>query len=82
MHIIDLILNSPRIKLSQSDNIVLDNRDAKESIAEFVCALKRKNQIFPDIYFKILEATQLPPKLVINKSAKEKDRGTWIPFKI
>ena len=28
-HIIDLILNSPRIKLSQSDNIILDNRDTK-----------------------------------------------------
>ena len=28
-HIIDLILNSPRNKLSQSDNIILDNRDTK-----------------------------------------------------
>ena len=80
-HIIDLILNSPRIKLSQSDNIILDNRDTKESIVDFVCTLKRKNTDFPDIYFTILEATQLPPKLVINKNAKAKDRGTWIPFK-
>ena len=72
-HIIDLILNSPRIKLSQSDNNKLDNRDAKESIADFVCALKRKNTDFPDIHFTILEATQLPPKLVINKNAKVKD---------
>ena len=81
-HIIDLILNSPRIKLSQSDNIILDNRDTKESIVDFVCKLKRKNTDFPDIFFTILEATQLPPKLVINKNAKAKDRGTWIPFKI
>ena len=35
-HIIDLILNSPRIKLSQSDNIILDNRDTKESIVDIV----------------------------------------------
>ena len=28
-HIIDLILNSPRIKLRQLDNILLDNRDTK-----------------------------------------------------
>ena len=77
-HINDLILNSTRIKLSQSDNIILDNRDTKE----FVCALKRKNTNFPDIYLTILEATQLPPKLVINKNATAKDRGTWIPFKI
>ena len=81
-HIIDLILNSPRIKLSHSDNIILGNRDTKESIADFLCALKRKNTNFSDIYFTILEATQLPPKLVINKNAKAKDRGTWIPFKI
>ena len=81
-HINDLILNSPRIKLSQSDNIILDNRDTKESIVDFVCALKRKNTNFPDIYFTILEANHIPPKLVINKNAKAKDRGTWILFKI
>ena len=81
-HIIDLILNSPRIKISQSDNFILDNRDTKESIVVFVCALKQKNTDFPDIYFTILEATHIPPKLVINKNAKAKDRGTWIPFKI
>ena len=81
-HNIDLILNSPRIKLSQSDNIILNNRDTKESIVDFVCTLKRKNTNFPDIYFTILEATQITPKLVINKNAKAKDRGTWIPFKI
>ena len=28
-HIIDLILNSPIIKISQSDNTILDNRDIK-----------------------------------------------------
>ena len=81
-HLIDLILNSPRIRLSLSENIILDNRDTKESIVDFVCALKRKNTDFPDIYFTILEATQIPPKLVANKNAKAKDRGTWIPFKI
>ena len=81
-NIIDLILNSPRIKISQSDKIILDNRDTKESIVDFVCALKRKNTDFPDIYFTILEATHIPPKLVINKNAKPKERGTWIPFKI
>ena len=41
-HPIDLILNSPTIKLSQSDNFIIDNRDTEESIVDFVCALKRK----------------------------------------
>ena len=71
-HIIDLILNSPRIKLSQSDKIILDNRDTKESIVDFVCALKRKYKDFSDNYFTFLIATQNPPKLVINRNAKTK----------
>ena len=81
-HIIDSFLNSPRIKLSQSDNFIIENRDKKESIVDFVCALKIKKTDCPDIYLTILEAIQLPPKFVINKNAKAKDRGTWIPFKI
>ena len=81
-HIIDLILNSLRNDLSQSDNVIIDNRDTQKSIVDFVCALKRKKTEFPGIYFTILEATQLPPKLVINKNAKAKERGTWIPLKI
>ena len=81
-HLTDLILNSPGIRLSQSENNILNNRDTKESIVDFVCALKRKNTDFPDFYFTILEATQIPPKLVANKNAKAKDRGTWITFKI
>ena len=59
--LIDLILNSPRIRLSQSESIILDNRDIKESIVDFVCALKRKITDFPDSYFTNLEATQIPP---------------------
>ena len=46
-HIIDSILNYPRIRLSQSDNFILENRDTKESIVDFVCALKRKKINFP-----------------------------------
>ena len=75
-HLIDLILNSPRIRLSQSENIIVDNQDTKKSIVDFVCDLKRKNTDFPDIYFTILKATQIPHELVINKNATAKDRGT------
>ena len=81
-HLKGLILKSPRFRLIQSEKIILDNRDTKESIVDFVCALKQKNTDFPDVYFTILEANQIPPKLVINKNARAKDRGTWIPFKI
>ena len=59
-HPIDLVLHSPRIRLSQSENIILDNRDTKKPIV----ALKRKKNNFPDIYFTILEATQIPLNLL------------------
>ena len=45
-HLIDLILNSSRIRLRQLENIILDNRDTKESIVIFVCALKQKIPTF------------------------------------
>ena len=57
-HLTDLTLNSSRIRLSQPEKIILYNRDTKESIVDFVCALKRKNTDFRDIYFTIVEATQ------------------------
>ena len=75
-HLFDLIFNYPIIKQSQSENIIIDNRDTKESIVDFVCALKRKNIDFVDIHFILLELTQTPLKLVINKTTKAKDRGT------
>ena len=81
-HLIDSVLHPQKIKLSQSDKIILGNRDTKESIADFVCALKRRNTDYRDIYFTILEATPLTPKLVIHKNAKAKNSGSWIPFKI
>ena len=36
-----------------------------------MCTLKRKNNNFSDIFKTILEATQLPPKPVINKKDKQ-----------
>ena len=41
--IVDQILESPRIRLSNSDTIILDGRDTLVSIVEFVRDLKRKN---------------------------------------
>ena len=37
-----------------------------------MCALKRKNTDFPDIYFTILEATQIPPNLLPTRMPKRK----------
>ena len=81
MQLIHSVLNSPTIRLSQSDKIKLDNRDKKEFFVDFVSALKQKSTNCPDTHFTILEADQIPPNLVINKKAKPKNRETWICFK-
>ena len=85
-HIIDLILNSPRIKLRQSDKTILDNRVTKKSIVDFVCALKRKKtilQIFTLLFWKQLNfllnllLTRMPKQKIeqlgsLSKSEKER----------
>ena len=80
--IVDQILNSSRVKLSLNDTILLDGRDPEVAFADFIFALKRKNVDFPDIYYTILDATGINAQKKINKDAKSKDRGSWIPFKI
>ena len=69
--IVDQILSSPRVKLSLTDTILLDGRDAEVAFADFIYALKRKN----DIYYSILDATGINPQKVINKDAKGKTEG-------
>ena len=79
-YLVDVVLGSFGNKLSQSDKIVLDNRDTKESTADVVCALKQK---ISDNYFNVLQAIQNPFKIKSNnKYAKAKDRITGDSFKI
>ena len=76
------ILSCPRIKLSLSDSILLDGRDTNVAFVNFVYALKKKNVDCPDIYYTILDAIGLNPNKIINKDAKSRERGGWIPFQI
>ena len=71
-HLIDLILLFPRIRQSQSENIILDKRDTKESIVDFVCALKRKNTDFPDIYFTFWKQLKFHLNLLPTRMPKRK----------
>ena len=80
--LINEILNSPRIKLSLSDSILLDGRDTNVAFVDFVYALKKKNVECPDIYYTILDTIGINPHKILNKDAKSKERGSWIPFQI
>ena len=80
--LIDKILSCPRIKLSNSQTIILDGVDTGVLISDFTLHLRRKNADVPDIYFTLLDAAGISPSLVFNQNAKAKDRGSWIPFKV
>ena len=80
--LVDKVLSSPRIKLSTPNFLFLDGTDTGVPLTEFPQTLKRKNAEVPDIYFTLLDAADITPSLVLNKNAKEQERGSWVPFKI
>ena len=81
-NLIDKILSCSRIKLSNSQTIILDGVDTGVLISDFALHLRRKNADIPDIYFTLLDAAGISPSLVFNQNAKAKDRGSWVPFKV
>ena len=80
--LIDKILSCSRIKLSNSQTIILDGVDTGVLISDFTLHLRRKNADVPDIYFTLLDAAGISPSLIFNKNAKAKERGSWVPFKV
>ena len=80
--LLDKVLSSPRIKPSTPNLLILDGTDTGVPLTEFPQTLKRKNAEVPDIYFTLLDAADITPSLVLNENANEKERGSWVPFKI
>ena len=80
--LVNKILESPCIKLSNSNTLILDGIETGVLMEDFAQHLKRKNIPIPNIYFTLLDAASIAPNLVINSHAKSKERGAWIPFKI
>ena len=80
--LIDKILSSSRIKLSNSQTIILDGVGTGVLISDSTLHLRRKNADVPDNYFLLLDAAGISPSLVFNQNAKAKDRGSWIPFSV
>ena len=80
--LIDKILSCSRIKLSNSQTIILDGVDTGVLISDFTLRLRRKDADVPDIYFTLLDAARISPSLIFNQNAKAKERGSWIPFKL
>ena len=80
--LIGKILSCSRIKLSNSETIILDGVDTGVLISDFTLHLRRKNVAFPDIYFTLLDAAGISPCVVFNQNAKAEDRRSCFPFKL
>ena len=80
--LIDKNLSCSRVKLSFSQTLILDGVDTGVLFSDFTLHLRRKNAEVPDIYATLLDAAGTSPSLVLNQSAKAKDRGSWVPFKV
>ena len=80
--LLNKFLESPRIKLSNSNTLILDGTETGVLLKDFAQRLKRKNVPVPDIYFTLLDAASITPDIVVNSHAKSKERGVWIPLRI
>ena len=79
--LVDKILSSPLIKLSNSGTLILDGVETGIFLSEFALQLRRKDADVPDIYFTLLDAAGISPTLILNQNAKAKETGSWVPFR-
>ena len=75
-------MESPRIKLSNSNTRILDGIKTGVLFKDSVQHLKRKDVSIPDLCFTLLDTVSITPDLVINSHTKAKERGDWIPLQI
>ena len=80
--LVDKILSCPRIKLSNSQTLFSDGVETGIFLSDSAQKLRRKNADVPDNYFTSLDAAGLSPTLILNQTAKAKERGSWVRFKI
>ena len=80
--LVDKISSCSRIKLSNSQTLILDGVATGVFLSDFAQQLRRKNADVTDIYFTLLDAAGMSPTLILNQNAKAKERGSWVPFKI
>ena len=80
--VIDKILSCSRIKLSNSQTLILDGVDTGVLISDFTQHLRRKNADVPNTFFTLLDAAGISHSLVFTQNAKAKDRGSWVPSKV
>ena len=80
--LLDKLLSCPRIKLLNSQTLVLDNVETGIFMLDFAQQLRRKNADVSDIYFTLLDTIGISPTLILNQNVEAEERGSKVPFKI
>ena len=80
--LVDKILSSPRIKLSNSETFISDGVETGILLTDFPQQLRCKNANVPDFYFTLLDAAGISPTLILNQNAIAKETRSWVPSKI
>ena len=80
--VLNKVLESPRIKLSNSNTMNPDGIGTGVLSMDFAQSLNRKNVPIPDIYFTLLHSANITPTLLSLRHAKRGERGAWIQFEI
>ena len=70
--LIDKVLSCSRIKLSNSQTIILDGVDTGVLISDFTLRLRRKIVDVPDIYFTLIDAAEYHPLWFLTRMSKPK----------
>ena len=68
--------------LSNSQILILDDVETGIFLTIFAQQLCLKKADVPDIYFTLLDAAGISPTPIVNHNAKDKERGSWVTFKI
>ena len=70
--LVNKLLESPGIKLSNSNTLSLDGIEIGVLLKDFAQRLNCQNVPVPDIYFTLLNAASNTPDIVVNSHAKAK----------
>lgn len=79
--ILDAFLKEPRLGLSVSGTIIIDNQDTELPIKDFLVNLQKKSNALQSIYNTILKLLKVPLTFVKNENARATSSGNWETFK-
>ena len=77
--ILEILLNSPNSKISNSRTIVVNNVDTEIGVIAFLIAIRSQRKDITALHENILSEINLPTSLISNKNVQQK-KEKWISF--